>query len=259
MVQILSIISKPYAKAAATYWGTMMQFFGRTNWMPLLASALCLFLSSSIVQAEAVAADQAMIMLSTSQAVDNKCKFLSSAEHDELLSLVARAELALAARASVQMASFALAKGRAIGQAASCSDSERANLSTVMTAARTAVAQIPVQKLAEPQMPATLVTKNAPTKKVAAIIKIKPLQPPPKSVVLKKPVSPNPAALAQYATVTQKYYLARRCGSMSAQGITALYKEVVAIHRSSIENFGKAPVAATMRHAESKANLQSCS
>jgi hypothetical protein len=250
-----------------------MQSFGRNMLVPVLASALSLSLFHTSSHAQAVGADQAMVMLSKSQAVDIKCKFLSPAEHDELSNLVARAELSLAARASVQIASASLAKGRVLGQASSCSEADRVDLSTVISAAKTAVAQVAVQQPLEPQVaaiqpvePKVAVTQpmavppKAMPQKAAVIAKVKPAVPtPPKPVVLKKPMVAKPAGLAQYALVTQKYFLVRRCGTMNAQSINALYKDVLAIHRSSLQNFGRGPVADAMRRAEVQAKSQTCS
>jgi hypothetical protein len=246
-----------------------MQRIGRDFLVPVLVTAIGLSSFYAKAHAEAVAADQAMVLLSKSQAMDTKCKFLAATEHDELSNLVARAELSLAARASVAVASSSLAKGRLLGQAATCSDADRAELSTVIAAAKTAATQVPVEKMEEPKMAASqqiaatsqpvVAAKKAMPQKVVSVEKVKSVLPSKtKPVALKKAATANSQGMAQYAAVTTKYYLVRRCGTMSAKSISALYQNVVSIHRASLQTFGRAPVADAMRRAEAQANAQSC-
>ena len=70
-----------------------MQNYGRNILVPFMALALGFSIVQSQANAAATPAEQAMVFLSKSLAVDLKCKFLGEMDHDELSSLVARAEL----------------------------------------------------------------------------------------------------------------------------------------------------------------------
>ena len=71
--------------------------------------------------------------------------------------------------------------------------------------------------------------------------------------------SPKAGSLDQYAQLTQKYYLARRCNVMTYGEISSLYKNVVSTHTNVVANFGVAAVRGVMQKSEARAKSGSCS
>jgi hypothetical protein len=216
--------------------------------LPLLCGAAFLILSHNSAFA-ASQAEQATQLLARSQVLDAKCKFLTNEEHDELSSLVAKAELALAHRTSIDITKQTLAAGRVQGQGATCNDSERADISNILSSARQAAAAAPKVEVVQSPLPKPKITLKAKRIKVALIAAVE---------APKKPQVKMKSALLQYASITEKYYLARRCGSMSARQIQSLYSNVVDSHHAVLSDFGRNAVANVMQQSESKANELSC-
>jgi hypothetical protein len=114
-----------------------------------------------------------------------------------------------------------------------------------------------VVAMVEPVKPPVMM-KPAPlakVKKVAIMAVVAPK-------LVKKSVVVKPAklaGLATYASLTQKYYVERRCHTMTFKAVSALYADVVNLHKNSLKNFGRGPVAAAMHSAEADAKAKSCS
>jgi hypothetical protein len=221
--------------------------------------------SGANAQAEVIKADQAMVILAKSLAADSKCNFLSSVEHDELSNLVARAELSLAQKASVAVATTSLAQGKKAGQGSTCNADDRAEITEVLSAAKTAAAQAPVNKAEEKPMAAVAQLPVTKAKEIMHPVTVeKPMAAKKLKLLavanIKQPIVKKiqHVKLQTYSTITAKYYLERRCGTMGAKAINALYQDVVSIHRSSLHTFGRGAVAAAMHRAEAQARSQSC-
>jgi hypothetical protein len=206
--------------------------------LPFILSANILFGMQSQAMATELPAEQATELLAKSQALDAKCKFLSNAERDDLASFVARAELSLAQRESVALTKQALARGYKAGNSATCSAAEHTDILNILVAARTAVAQAPHVMIQPKKIRTSTKVETAPHN-----------------------VSPpqSNASLASYAKMTQTYYLARRCGSMSPRAISNFYRTIVRTHNKVLSSFGRAAVASVMQQSESKAGTQRCS
>ena len=236
-----------------------MHSFARLISLPLLLGTM-----NAVAFAETVTPEQATELLAKSQTMDSKCSFLNSVQHSELSNLVARAEIALATQQSVAIASAALARGKALGKEASCVDSESAEVSGILAAAKTASLQAPkpVAQMAavEPQPVAALEQPADPVAEPAMVVETKMhLLPQQVKKVAVKPLKPTVAAgLGSYASLTQRYYLQRRCGTMGSHAINALYQNVVATHQRTLQAFGVASTAAAMRRAEALAAQQTC-
>jgi hypothetical protein len=209
-----------------------------------------------------LAAEQATELLARSQALNEKCNFFNSVDRDELSGYAARAELALARRESVDITKQILARGRSAAKTTPCSETERAGISEILATAREAAAMAaaapkpkaaaPVEKVqvAQVVMRPAPVTKSKPDK-LRVLVNVE-AEPPKK--MLRKQV----AGLNQYANITERYFTARRCGTMSARAISNFYQTVVASHKQVVSNFGRAAVADVMQQSESKANARSC-
>jgi outer membrane biosynthesis protein TonB len=94
----------------------------------------------------------------------------------------------------------------------------------------------------------------APNVKVAKAIKVAKPAKPEKVTKLSKPAS----GLQTYAAVAEKYYVASRCGSMSASQINALYKKVLANHRQALSGNRPSAVRSMLQSAEARAGSKSC-
>jgi hypothetical protein len=205
---------------------------------------LASFPTYSCQQASAAtfAAEQATEMLARAHAVQQKCKFLTANQNEELSRFVARAEIAMVSKSSTKATKAIIANGRAQGQKAACSDTERTDILDILNAAQQASAGT---------RPPTAKPVSIEKPRVAVVAVKKPtLEPVQKSVTT--------GGLAQYAQLTKRYYLARRCGSMSMSSINSLYRNVVATHRKVVSNFGVPAVRNIMQDSEQRANQSSC-
>ncbi len=208
----------------------------RTSIMTSLLFTTLTLATPITATAEPIAAEQATQLLARSQALEEKCKFLSTAQHDELSAFVAKAEVAMVAKSSVKATKSLIETGRTQGKVADCSDAERADIVDIISAAQQATSR-------RVHMVQTSVLKT-PTVKVTQIEKSKP--------------APIKSGLDQYAQLTQRYYLARRCNSMSSGSINSLYKNVVSTHRSVVASFGVTAVRAVMQQSENQASAAHC-
>jgi hypothetical protein len=222
--------------------------------LPLICAAAFMGLGHPQAFAGESQAEQATKLLARSQVLDSKCNFLSSTEHEQLTNLVARAELALAGRTSVDVTKQALATGRAQGQAASCTETERADIRMIFGSASQAASMAPKP---EPKQEVAMAQPAPEPKMIAKPKRVKVLLPF-STEPLKKTKSKSNAALMQYASITEQYYVARRCGSMSAKKMQGFYQNVVSTHQQVLSDFGRSAVASVMQQSESKANAQSC-
>ncbi len=203
---------------------------------------------TSFAAAEAVSPEQATELLVKSQVLDAKCNFLTAAEHRTLSNLAARAEIALATQQSVSKASAALARGKVKGKSASCSDVEKAEVLGILNAAQLASAQ--AAQLASTHAAQDL-APAAPKKRIIPSFTNK--------IAVKKLTAKDAISLSDYASLTQRYYLQRRCANMSSKAMGAFYQTVVTTHKNTLQTFGRASTAAAMRRAEAQAATQTCS
>jgi hypothetical protein len=192
--------------------------------------------------ASTFAAEQATEMLARAQAVQQKCKFLPASQKEELARFVARAEIAMVSKSSTRATKALIARGRAQGQKAACSDAERIDILDILNAAQQASAGI------KPTATKSITVEKPLT--LAAAVK----KPTPEPVQKSTPAG----NLDQYAELTKRYYLARRCGSLSMSSINTLYRNVVATHRRVISNFGVPAVRNVLRLSEQRASHSSC-
>jgi hypothetical protein len=214
--------------------------------LPLLFLPLALPGLSQSAHANALDTEQATVVLARAHGLNGKCQFLSPAASDELSSYIARAEIAAAEQLGVETARAALQRGTAAAKQAPCDEAMRSEVNETLSAAREAISQAGTMAAAQTAaaQPAQLAPAQKPAKKVAAA----------------KPAAgkAKPAGLGSYAQMAETYYLARRCGSMSARQISKYYKSVVSTHRSSVAAYGVPAVAAVLKKAEARAKARSC-
>ena len=183
--------------------------------------------------AATVGVETAAQLLAKAQSADAKCSYLSSPDRDALSSLVGKAEVALASQTNVETAKSSMASGHAMGKSAACGPELKAEVASVLSAARTASGQAAAQ-------PAPAMNK-------------------PKAELVSLTARPHASGdLQTYASMTERYYKARRCNSMRGLSMASFYKEIVATHYRVVATYGAPAVATVMHRAESAASQQSC-
>ena len=222
-------------------------------------------------------AEMAGEMLARAQSVDMKCNYLSATDKDTLSGLVARAEIRLANRESVEATKATMARGHQAGKSAACSANEKEQVTNILNAAKWAsssaaekpidVAQVPTTPMVA--QPAPIAAEPAPVQSIA--VEPTPVETPVEAKI-QKPLFPVKAAklekakpntpdmsLRKYQAMTAQYYLASRCGSMPAGQLGSLYKSILSGHSQVMANSSGATVAQALRQARSDASAQSCS
>ncbi len=227
-------------------------------------------------------AEMAGEMLARAQSVDMKCNYLTATDKDTLSGLVARAEIRLANRESVEATKATMLRGHQAGKSAACNPNEKEQVTNILNAAKWASSTAAEKPMEVTQVPTTpIVAQPAPL-----VAQPAPLQPAPVQTVvaqpkliempieakMQKPLFPVKAAklekvkpnapdmsLRKYQAITAQYYLASRCGSMPAGQLGSLYKSIVSGHSQVMANHSGATVAQALRQARSDASAQSCS
>ena len=247
-----------------------------------LAAAVLLTLAHAVAYADTTAAEQAAEMLARVQSVDMKCGYLQATDKDTLSSLVARAELALATRESIEATKATLQRGHTAGLAASCNASEKQAVISVLAVARKASSVRPskltsavAQKAEEPS--AVPVERDAPVEKPLAMANVAvqepgmPLAHKSKSAEAAKPAmiaeaqvtkkAKRPFAttddLTQYAQMTEAYYLALRCNGGGSQ-VSSLYASIMATHDNLMQSHGAREVSSVLHGARARAGSHGC-
>jgi hypothetical protein len=197
---------------------------------------------SSNARAETVAAETAAHLLAKAYAVDSKCHYLDGASHEELSSLVAKAEVALASQSNVANTKSTMAAGRSAGRSAACSAERQVEVNEVLSAARSA------SQMAESN-PNYSVAPNA-NPALQSTPKIR--------TAINEPKPRMNGGLQSYAEMTERYYRARRCFSMPMRQMKSFYADIVATHREMVKTYGVSAVAAVMHRSESNADHQGC-
>ena len=140
-----------------------------------------------------------------------------------------------------------MAAGRAAGRSAACTDQMRAEVESVLSAARQAS-----------QMSGAAVNTEQ-TRSSSVTISSPPAPIPPNSEQLNSaPKHKISGGLETYAAMTERYYRARRCFSMPRNQMNSFYQEIVATHHVMVRTYGVKAVAAVMHQSESSADHQGC-
>ncbi|MEP6828021.1 MAG: hypothetical protein ABJA10_08090 [Aestuariivirga sp.] len=256
-----------------------------------LGAAILLMLAHALAYAAATPAEQAAEMLAHAQSVDMKCGYLNAADKDTLSNLVARAELALATRESIEATKATMRSGHAAGLAASCSADEKQAVHSILGMARqasiappvaadVAIAQPHVKRSRELEPSAVPIENDAPAETPLTVGDISvqeptlPLADKGKTVDAAKskhqklasnmslPKKPNkalakPDDLQRYAQMTEAYYMALRCNGGGSQ-VSGLYASIVAVHDNLIQSHGVREVSNALHSARALAGSHSC-
>jgi hypothetical protein len=239
----------------------------------------------SLAQAAGMDATQATVLLAKSRAIDAKCAVLTKDQSQDLKDFVAQAEISLAEKNSVAVARKTIADGRAAGQSTTCDATASKLVNDVLTAAKTATATpvddtttkvaaqkptlIPMAAAPAPQAKAIIVKEAvtpSPPKKTAVVVKVQNPKIQVAEVKIEQPAkmlkplkeTKSVKGLGSYSAVAEKYYLATRCGSMSASEISRLYKTVLSNHQQALASNRPADVRAMLLAAQSRSKTKSC-
>jgi hypothetical protein len=191
--------------------------------------------------AETVSIPRALELLAKSMVVDARCHVLSGPEHDELSRYNLMAEIAAAAKTSIAATQSSLSAGRKMGQGVVCNTQASAEVTDTLNAARQAVKYL----AKHPDMLASAAPQALPKAEDA------------QGVAAAPPLTTT-GKLADYARITEAYFLERRCTYLSKLEIFSFYKAVLKNHYAAIAQFGKPAVFAARNNAEIRANAQSC-
>ena len=239
-----------------------MKFVNRLALVTPLLVSFAFTAQQSAGFAAAIGAEEATKLLARSQSLEENCKFLTASQSDELAAFVAKAEIAMVAKSSAASAKSLIAEGRAQGRSAPCSDSEHADVVSIINAAHRATSNS-AQMVAKIKPVLEPVAPNTSPKKIAVGFvkvdtpdRVKPIEK--KAKIISARIVQS-GGLSRYAALTQRYYLARKCNSMSFASITSLYKDVVATHKNAVASFGVPTVKSVMSQSASKATGLSCS
>lgn len=211
--------------------------------LPLLAMPLGM-MAMNPAKAAGTAAEEAVRILTRARSADQQCRYLSSAEKNELSRYTARAEIAAASQASTSAAKAASAAGMSEGKSATCSKDTEADIRETLEAAREAVA---VAK-ADEAKPVRVSAK--PAKRVAEMAE--------DTEDDGEPMRLKGSSLGQYARVVRAYYLERECRSLPRRDADRFWNGVVKLHKSAVRANGKSAVARVMAAAERQASGSSC-
>jgi hypothetical protein len=238
--------------------------FKRVSAIKALPCVFAFAMSIQAASAENGGAETAAKLLAKSQAADTKCHYLSSADHGDLASLVARAEVALAGQTDIAKTKRTMAVGREQGRSAKCDPAQAKDIADIIAAARAASQNTPQITAAAPEPQANVAVANsAPSSTVQPKPVVTPANPAAPVVARTKQTSPvsKPhvsGGLEIYASMTERYYKARRCNSMSRWAMNSFYHQVVSTHYAMVKNYGVRAVADVMHQSESTANRQVC-
>ena len=210
--------------------------------LPLLAMPLGM-LTVNPAKATDTAAEEAVRILTRARGADQQCRYLSSAERNELSRYTVRAEIAAASQAPRAAARAASAAGLSDGKSATCSKDTEADVRETLVAAREAVAAARADEAKSERV------NSKPVKSMTAMAEDNDGD---ENRKLKG------SSLGQYTRVVRAYYLERECRSLSRGEADRFWNGVVKLHKSAVRANGASAVARVMASAERRANGSSC-
>lgn len=233
-----------------------MKFVSRLAFTTPLLLSIVLLGNQSSSFAAVMGAEEATKLLARSQALEEKCKFLTHSQHDELSAFVAKAEIAMVAKSSAATAESIIESGHAAGKNAVCNHAAHADIVNIINAANLATSAATQANLKLASTPVAPKYVMVAATQVENSDVVKPVE---KNAKLMPDHFPKNIRLNHYADITQRYYLARRCNTMSYGSISSLYKDVVSTHRNVVLSFGVPAVRSVMNQSESNAKASGCS
>jgi hypothetical protein len=199
--------------------------------VPVLAVLHLLQLSATALAVELTPL-AATELLSKSYFADRRCRFLKSAEHDELRRYVEHAELAAAELEGRSSTRTAMEDGRTSGAAAECSPATRQQTISTLAAARRAMAAA---------------GNDEGSRKSA------------EEISLPIDQTAREAKLDRYEKRTAAYLIELRCRHLSNRHARKFWTLVVAEHKAAIGRFGAEAIELAKMRAQAFSSRQPCS
>lgn len=197
--------------------------------LPLLAGAWMVGIGSMSAAVQDLRPSEAVELLARSEAIDVKCRYLGSAEHEELRDYVARAEVAVASQTSAARAGAAINKGSAAGKAAACGRESEITVRATMDAARRAISA----------------SRNAQRQAAKPSVQTASLR-------TNDPAASTGSKTARYARLAAAYYVERRCKHLSHAQAVDFWKRIVRMHKSVLSSHGPDALARAKSSAIAK-------
>jgi hypothetical protein len=205
--------------------------------LPLIVSPLSL-LAGDPSHAATLSQADALRLLAKSKAANTKCNILGTVEADELASYLARAEIAMTQRSSVEDTQGTIAVGRTLGAATSCNAATIDEVNGTLDAARRAMVAV----------------EEAESRDSQSIFRIKP----DKTKAKENVSSHMTVTVERYRQQAFAYYLERRCRHLSARQARSFWSSIVRQHEAALRRDGGRKVATALRRAEASAEDTPC-
>ena len=205
--------------------------------LPLIVSPLSL-LAGDPSHAATLSQADALRLLAKSKAADTKCNILGANEADELASYLARAEIAMAQRNSVEDTQSTIAVGKTLGSAASCDTATTDEVNGTLDAARRAMAAV----------------EEAESRDSQSLFRVKPGR----AKAEESAGSRMTVTVERYRQQAFAYYLERRCRHLPARQARSFWSSIVRQHGAALRRDGGRKVAAALRRAEASAESTPC-
>ena len=161
-----------------------------------------------------IGASKATQLLARSRAVDKKCTFLTTSEHQELSDYLAKAEISAARRESVKGARGAVKRGNSQGLSMSCNNDSEIVVRATMDAARRA-------------MHAVRTSNRTAAKKRTT-----------KRAVVRQASVKLGGGLKRYSNQAAAYYVERRCRHLPKKQTMNFWRKIVSQHHQMIDRHG---------------------
>jgi hypothetical protein len=204
--------------------------------LPLIVSPLFL-LASGPSHAATLSQADALRLLAKSKAANTKCNILGAVEADELASYLARAEIAMTQRSSVEDTQGTIAVGKALGSAATCDTGTADEVNGTLDAARRAMVAV----------------EDAESKNSRSVFRVKPDR-----AKAEESAGSRTVTVDRYRQQAFAYYLERRCRHLPARQARSFWLSIVRQHKAALRRDGGRKVAAALRRAEASAESTPC-
>lgn len=195
--------------------------------------------------------------LAKARATDAKCKFLAETDHEELSGYAARAEVVVASKEGVDVATSAVKTGELAGEVMPCNpDSERlvrSSLDAGRQAASSSRSAAVAEPESEPRAPARL-DPNA-SQIIGGIGNDAEARPGSYSLF---EASQSRRSLARYRHEATAYYLELKCRHLRDRQVREFWDMIVLKHEAMLQAYGGRRVMRARMEAENVAARRAC-
>lgn len=206
--------------------------------LPVMFVSLAVFQGQpGLAETQNVGPTGAVRLLAQSRSVDARCKHLTAREHGELNDYVAKAEIGAAKMTSATEAQQARRAGSALGKAMACGRNSEELVRATLDAARRAMRVALANNKKHATRPQRLA--RAPQNNTQPAL-----------------VASASSSLTGYRSVTEAYYLERRCQHLSRPAAVQFWRKIVARHQAVLRKYSQSQVAKAKSGARRAAQAQ---